>query len=143
MAMVMPIVSGRGRFKTPRCARWLVRVVGIYNADGGVSGELRYAVDKVLGRSDCGLCDLTHGWNPLGKRSWREACRSSAVPIDLIHRDMATESQLAAAGPLPAVLLEEDGDWHLVADRELIASLRKDPARFLDHLERALGTNQG
>lgn len=120
-----------------------MRVVGIYNADGGVSGELRYAVDKVLGRSDCGLCDLTHGWNPLGKRSWREACRSSTVPIELIHRDLATESQLAAAGSLPAVLVEEDGTWRLVADRELIASLRKDPAAFLGHLERELHGDTG
>ncbi|MCY4622730.1 MAG: hypothetical protein OXD34_13000 [bacterium] len=120
-----------------------MRVVGIYNADGGVSGELRYAVDKILGRSDCGLCDLTHGWNAFGKRSWREACRASAVPIELIHRDMATESQLAEAGSLPAVLVGDEGTWRLAMDRELIASLRKDPAGFLDHLERELGRNTG
>ena len=120
-----------------------MRVVGIYNADGGVSGELRYAVDKIMGRSDCGLCDLTHGWNPLGKRSWSEACRASAVPIEMIHRDTATESQLAAAGSLPAVLVGDEGAWRVAADRELIASLRKDPAGFLDYLERELRGNTG
>ena len=113
-------------------------MVGIYNADGGVSGELRYALDKVLGRSDCGLCDLTHGWNAFGKRSWREACRASSVPIEMIHRDKATESQLAAAGSLPAVLVRDEETWRLAADRELIASLRKDPTGFIDHLEREL-----
>ncbi|MDE0139715.1 MAG: hypothetical protein OXM57_12890 [bacterium] len=120
-----------------------MRVVGIYNADGGLSGELRYAVDKVLGRSDCGLCELTHGWNAFGKRSWREACRSSAVPIELIHRDVATESQLATAGSLPAVLVGDEGTWRVAADRKLIASLRKDPAGFLDHLERELFGDTG
>ncbi len=118
-----------------------MRVVGIYNADGGLSGELRYAVDKILGRSDCGLCELTHGWNAFGKRSWREACRASSVPIELIHRDVATEPQLAAAGSLPAVLVGDEGAWRLAADRELIASLRKDPAGFLDHLETELRRN--
>lgn len=120
-----------------------MRVVGIYNADGGVSGELRYAVDKILGRSDCGLCELTHGWNAFGKRSWREACRESPVPVEMIHRDVATESQLAAAGSLPAVLAGDEGTWRLVADRELIASLRKDPVGFLDHLERGLLRSAG
>jgi hypothetical protein len=112
-----------------------MRVVGIYNADGGLSGELRYAFNKVTGRSDCGLCDLTHGWNAFGKRSWRDACRASSVPIELIHRDEATESQLAAAGDLPAVLVGEEGDWRVAADRVLISSLRDDPAALLDHLE--------
>ena len=120
-----------------------MRVVGIYNADGGVSGELRYALDKVLGRSDCGLCDLTHGWNAFGKRSWRDACRASPVPIELIHRDGATDSQLAAAGPLPAVLVGEEGTWRLAAGRELIRSLHKDPAAFLDHLEKHLDSGAG
>ena len=88
-----------------------MRVVGIYNADGGLSGELRYVFDKLLGRSDCGLCDLTHGWNALGKRAWREACRASTVPIELIHRDKATPSQLTSAGSLPVVLVEDEGAW--------------------------------
>ena len=104
---------------------------------------MRYALDKVTGRSDCGLCDLTHGWNPLGKRSWSEACRASAVPIELIHRDMATESQLAAAGSLPAVLVGDEGTWRVAADRELITSLRKDPAGFLEHLERQFRGDTG
>ena len=120
-----------------------MRVVGIYNADGGLSGELRYALDKVTGRSDCGLCDLTHGWNAFGKRSWRDACRASPVPIELIHRDEATGSQLAAAGSLPAVLLGDEGDWRLAADRVLISSLRKDPAALLDHLEERIERNNG
>ena len=120
-----------------------MKVVGIYNADGGLAGELRYAVDKIRGRSDCGLCDLTHGWNAFGKRSWRDACRASPVPIELIHRDKATESQLAVAGSLPAVLVGDEETWRLAADRELIGSLRKDPAAFLDHLERELDTGTG
>ena len=120
-----------------------MRVVGIYNADGGLSGELRYALDKILGRADCGLCDLTHGWNVFGKRSWRDACRASSVPIELIHRDKASEAQLTAAGSLPAVLVGDEGTWRLAAGRELIRSLRKDPAGFLDHLEQELETSRG
>ena len=115
-----------------------MRVVGIYNADGGISGELRYVLDKVMGRSDCGLCELTHGWNAFGKRVWREACRTSPVPIEMIHRDQATESQLTAAKSLPVVLMGEEGTWRVAADADLIHSLRKAPAMLLDHLEKLI-----
>ena len=118
-----------------------MRVVGIYNADGGLSGELRYVFDKLLGRSDCGLCDLTHGWNAFGKRAWREACRASTVPIELIHRDKATPSQLTSAGSLPVVLVEDEGAWRRAADAELIRSLRKEPAKLLDHLEKVIAAD--
>lgn len=119
----------------------VLRVVGIYNADGGLSGELRYAVDKLLGRNDCGLCDLTHGWNAFGKRAWRQACRASTVPIELIHRDQATPTQLAVAGSLPVVLVGEEGAWRRAADAETIRSMRKDPAKFLDHLEEMMAAD--
>jgi len=116
-----------------------MRVVGIYNADGGLSGELRYVRDKMMGRSDCALCELTHGWNAFGKRSWRDACRSSPVPLEMIHRDEATESQMAAAITLPAVLIGEEGTWRRAADAGLIHSMRKEPAKLVDHLVELLG----
>lgn len=115
-----------------------MKVVGIYNADGGLSGELRYVLDKLLGRSDCVLCDLTHGWSAFGKRSWREACRTSPIPIEMIHRDKASPSQLIAAGSLPAVLIGEEGAWRLAADAGLIGSMTKDPPRLVEHLENFL-----
>ena len=118
-----------------------LRVVGIYNADGGLFGELRYVLEKLVGRSDCGLCDLTHGWNAFGKQAWREAYRASTVPIELVHRNHATPDQLAAAGSLPAVLTGEEGAWRRAADAELIRSLRKDPAKLLDYLEELIAAD--
>ena len=115
-----------------------LRVVAIYNADGGLSGELRYVRDKLAGRSDCALCDLTHGWNPVGKRSWRKACRSAPVPIETIHRDEATPSQLDAAGDLPAVLIGQGDSWMPAADAELIRSMRKNPVKLVNHLMKRL-----
>lgn len=120
-----------------------MRLVGIYNADSGLSGELRYGLDKVLGRGGCTLCELTHGWNPFGKRSWRHARRSGPIPIEMIHRDEASASQLAAAGSLPAVLIGEADAWRPVADAELIGSMRKNPAGFLDHLARLAESSAG
>lgn len=38
----------------------VVEVLGIYDADGGLRGEMSYVVGKLLGRAHCGLCDITH-----------------------------------------------------------------------------------
>ena len=112
-----------------------MRVVGIYNADAGLLGELRYVLAKLRGRADCELCDLTHGWNAFGKPAWRAACRDSPVRIEMIHRNQAAPDQLEAAGALPAILLGEDGAWKRAAGAKLIGALRKDPAALLAHLE--------
>lgn len=120
-----------------------MKVVAIYNADRGLAGELRYIRDKLLGRSSCALCDLTHGWNPFGKRSWRDACRAGRVRIETIHRDEATRSQLAAAGTLPAVLIGQADSWTPVVGAEMISSMRKDPDKLLDYLAEVLDTRTG
>ena len=58
-------------------------LVGIFDADGGLRGELRYVIDKLAGRGHCALCDITHGLNPLGKRSFKEACAAAGVTMTL------------------------------------------------------------
>ena len=37
------------------------RILGIYNADGGLWGEMRYITGRIFGKSHCALCDITHG----------------------------------------------------------------------------------
>ena len=36
------------------------RLVGVYNADGGIVGELKYFFGHLIGISKCELCDVTH-----------------------------------------------------------------------------------
>jgi hypothetical protein len=41
--------------------RRVVRLVGVYDADGTPRGEIAYWVGARLGRTHCALCDITHG----------------------------------------------------------------------------------
>ena len=96
------------------------QIVGIYNADGGWKGELRYALGLVAGGEHCSLCDITHGWNPLGRRDWKRAYSDAPFNLRLIHRDRASHAQRSAAGTLPAVLAGADDVWRvLVGSDEL------------------------
>ena len=110
-------------------------VFGIYNADGSFFGEFRYSVLKVVGKSSCSLCELTHGWNPFGKRKWKTVCKSSDLDIQLIHRDEATASQLKTAGDLPSFITESDGGWVQIMSADLINGFKNRQAELVSELE--------
>ena len=83
----------------------VVEAVGVYAADGGVVGELTYVVGHLLGRTECSLCDVTHG--PLRrKRAWDDMVAELPVPVRLVHRNETTAGERAACegSGLPVVL---------------------------------------
>lgn len=62
----------------------VVRLVGVYNADGGLLGELRYAAGKLFGTAECALCDITH--KGIAEKSEMAACRRRLdVPFETVH----------------------------------------------------------
>jgi hypothetical protein len=113
----------------------MTRIIGIYNADGSILGELKFAVNKVTGKSNCGLCDLTHGWNPLGKSSWKRASSSSHVEIELLHRNELTTEQSETAGDLPAIIVEKVGEWKKIMSADDIFSFSGNASGFLTQIE--------
>ncbi len=110
-------------------------LVGIFDADGGLRGELRYVIDKLAGRGHCSLCDITHGMNPLGKRSFKEACAVAGVSMTLLHRDEASGDQLGAAGELPVVLAGSGGTWRVLVPAGDLAACEGSPTELLRLIE--------
>ena len=110
-------------------------VFGIYNADGTFFGELGYVIAKLGGKRSCSLCDVTHGWNPFGKRQWKGLCKSSSLDIQLIHRDEATESQLQAAGDLPSFITAVEEGWAQIMGSTQITKLKSQPETIVSMLE--------
>ncbi len=117
----------------------MTRIIAVYNADGSILGELQFAINKLIGKSSCGLCDLTHGWNPFGKASWKHACSSSNLRIELLHRNELTGDQSEAAGDFPAVIAESAGEWKKIMTAEEIHSFSGDAPGFLTRIEDLAG----
>ena len=114
-------------------------VVGIYNASGTVWGEVAYVLRKVVGQGSCALCDITHGWSPVMRTDFKHACAGRAWAFDLLHTNEASGEQLAAAGPLPAVVRKTPDGWLRVLGPAELASFARTPEALLDAIEGKLG----
>ena len=89
-------------------ARHIVRLVGVYDADSTLRGELAYWVGARVGRRHCSLCEITHGL--VRQRPEWKACRANLpVPFDTYHRDDQPDAiRSAATGRAPVVVAETD-----------------------------------
>lgn len=79
-------------------------VVGVYAADGGLVGEVRYVVGALFGRAHCTLCDITH--SPVRrKRAWDELVARLPLPMRVVHRNELPPELVAHVRPedLPEV----------------------------------------
>jgi hypothetical protein len=95
----------------------VARLIGVYNADGTVRGELAYWIGARFGRAHCALCDITHG--VLRERADWQSCQAGLpVPFDTFHRDdQPAAVRHAVEGRVPVVVAEtEDGSLHLLLD---------------------------
>ena len=82
----------------------ITELIGVYDADSTLLGEISYWVGARFGITHCSLCELTHGLFTK-KYEWKQCAESFSVPFHLFHRDDAPSDVLTAlAGEFPAVL---------------------------------------
>lgn len=110
------------------------RLVGVYNADGGTVGEIKYIAGKLLGQAHCSLCDVTH--SPVRrKKAWDAMVRTLPYQFVLLHRnELPANLQEIAATALPVVVLEDGRDVRVLLRDDQIASCEGDPERFAELL---------
>jgi hypothetical protein len=100
----------------------IVRLVGVYDADSTLRGELSYWIGARLGRRHCSLCDITHG--SVRQRPEWVACRAGLpVAFDTYHRNDQPDTVRDASGDTtPVVVAEtEQGLTVLLSPAELDA----------------------
>ena len=112
----------------------------IYDADGSWLGELRYLKDKCLGKAECALCDLSHGWNPLGKSAFNRR-QGAAANLVWAHRDELPERVLKQVKDhLPCVARDDGHAAEVLISRDALKGCEGDFKVFEHLLEQKLGT---
>jgi hypothetical protein len=109
----------------------VVRLVGVYDADGTLRGELTYWVGARLGRAHCALCDITHGL--LRERADWRVCRAG-LPVEFVtyHRDDQPDSLRAFTGDrAPVVAAETAAGWVALLDGDALDACAGDPERLV------------
>jgi hypothetical protein len=106
-------------------------LVGVYNGDGGIRGELAYALGKLRGTAECALCDITHRGIRTNPR-WKDVVCELAVPFELVHRDERTAGVAQVTGDhTPAVVAATDDGHRLVMGPADFAGVDGDAAEFV------------
>ena len=86
----------------------IVRLVGVYNADGTLRGELGYWIGARLGRTHCALCDITHGL-ARERADWKTCRAGLPVPFDTYHRnDQPDPVRAATSDAAPVIVADTD-----------------------------------
>ena len=112
-----------------------IRLIGVYNADGGVVGELKYFFGHLVGIAKCELCDITH--SPIRRkvsfdRLAGELKTEYGLDFTLLHLNERTEAETkASAAKEPCVLAEyPDGSLGMFLDRQELRVVDGDIDRF-------------
>jgi hypothetical protein len=85
-------------------------LIGIYNADGGLRGELAYVFGHLVGTRSCSLCDISH--SPIKKKAAFKELEAHllaehGILVRMIHLNERNERETKASeGREPCMLLE-------------------------------------
>jgi hypothetical protein len=122
-----------------------VELVGVYHADGGLLGEARYVVGRLLGTAHCALCDITH--SPVRrKREWDALVADLGMPVRLLHlNEMPGDIAAVVADVGSPVVLGRaaDGSLRLLLDATALDALDGSVAAFGSALYPALRSAGG
>lgn len=120
-------------------SRDIHELIGVYDADSTLVGEISYWIGARLGKRHCSLCELTHGLFTK-KSEWTECSRNLAVPFRTYHRnDAPADVHHAAAGRYPIVLARTNAGVAAVLEPADIEAFDGSTARFADWLNTYLG----
>jgi hypothetical protein len=115
----------------------IVRLVGVYAADGTMRGELSYWIGARLGRRHCALCDITHG-SVRQRPEWKVCQSGLPVPFDTYHRDdQPDDIRTIADGHAPVVLAETAEGVVLLLSPDDLDACDGSIDRLVDAIERS------
>lgn len=115
----------------------IVRLVGVYDADSTLRGELSYWVGARLGRRHCSLCDITHG-SVRQRPEWKTCQAGLPVPFDTFHRnDQPDPVRAAATGQAPVVVAETNTGHVVLLDAATLDACNGSIDRLVDAIEQS------
>ena len=106
------------------------KMYGVYNADGGIMGEIAYVWGKIRGTAHCALCDITHR-GVSKKKEWKDLEGRLATPMDLLHiNEQDFDLARFTEGKTPCVVGDFAGELRLIMNSEDLEECGKSVEKF-------------
>lgn len=89
-------------------------LIGVYNAEGSLFGEVKYVVGKLTGTTSCALCDISHklAWE---KESFTLFKNNYPIPFFNRHLDeLEAEVLQLAKDRAPCIIGRDNNGWQVV-----------------------------
>jgi hypothetical protein len=101
------------------------RLIFVYAVDGGLVSSVFNFAHKTLSPSTyrCNMCALTYG-SFGAKKEWSSFIGTLPFPTTFLHRDELTELHPNIKEPLPAVLVEGEGELKVLVDAAAIGGCK-------------------
>ena len=107
------------------------KLVGIYNANGSLAGEIAFLFGKFTGRTECALCDITHG--PFKKKSaFFSAQQTLGISFEILHLDELDATLCSFKESAPCVVAIRDSECWILLSKAELALCDSDIDRFFD-----------
>ncbi len=116
---------------------WM-RLVGVYEADRGLLGELVYVTGRLLGIAHCALCEISHA--VFGEKpAFRRARRSLGIPLEMLHRnELPAELRALTLARTPCVVGQTADGYEIVMGKQELEECRGDVACLEASLRRRI-----
>lgn len=112
-----------------------MKLYGIYHANGGLLGKLTYIAGKLMGQSQCALCDITHDM-VREKEAFKNCAKQLPLPITNVHlNEQPTSLKAFTIGKSPCVVLEKEGLFLMALNREQLENCKGDVTAFEQRLK--------
>lgn len=124
----------------PACRLFIVtQLIGVYDADSTLWGEVSYWVGARVGVRHCSLCDITHSLFA-EKSKWKECRDGLGVDFATFHRnDQPDDVRQCINGRYPAVVARsEAGEVAMFMNADEIAACGASPQQFAAEIMRRL-----
>ena len=116
--------------------------MGIYNAEGSLSGEVAYFLGKLAGTRHCALCDITHGIIR-EKKAFKEAKSNLAIPFETLHLDELDETMSEFTEDAACILALSSGSAKLFVTNDELQSCNGNVDALLHLIRSRLSTKSG
>lgn len=115
------------------------KIIGVYNANGGLIGELQYVVGKIIKKKHCSLCDITHGFSIKAKDTWVKQVESFPIKIETKHlNELDSDILSMIRDNVPCVIHIDNRQKKIIMNERDLLSCDKDPDKFFELLKKRL-----